>query len=456
MFSKDCYRFYDDHNMPLFDDQSHRHLFDFVDAELPQIELLLEKFFSAMFDFKKLKLKEDRHRKEFSKEYEKAAKSVNPVYIIEESEYYIANVYLEEMISILESSHPYYRIGENARNAAEDVIIDYFHLHSSYNEDVFTEEEHKNIVIELLSVPPLPGYFSPSDEKSNMRLKKFYLDYKDRYSRSSSFRRILEKGREGEAKCSINIIAVQQRMKELLFRILDISVPVINRLSIFDRIWLYKKLQSKKPFSSTDVQKLSACPAKTGTIPQSGEYMKEVSDFITAHPFHDGLHYDFAPEGNIKLTIFEDENKVYEQLGVEALEQLLQWEFIKMVEAGAKIKRCACCSRYFLVRDGKNNYCGRVFKGDKTCLDAGSNHRFKEQKKNDVYYTAYRKAISRNRARINSKTKAISKDSFDYWRMEAERKLAEVYTDGGKCSGSFFKWLDMTNEEIEEKAKNSR
>jgi hypothetical protein len=443
LFTNDCYRFYDDQNMPRFDDRSHRHLFDFVSAELPQIELLLEKFFSTMFDFKKLELKEDRPR---YKEYEEEVQFVKPVPSSKKSEDDKANEYLKEIISILESSHPYYRIGENAINAAEDAIIDYFHLHSSYNEDVLTEEKHKNNVSILLSTPPLSGYV-PSDKK-----KELFRAYCKCYDQSSSVRRALKKGRECEAKSAIKIIAVQQRMRELLFRILDISVPIINRLSIFDRIWLYKKLQSKKPFSSTDVQKLSTCPAKSGTILQSGEYMKEVSDFITAHPLRDGLHYDFAPEGNIKLTIFEDENQVYEQFGVEGLEQLLQWEFIKMVQAGTKIKKCACCGRYFLVKDGKNNYCDRVFKGDKTCLDIGPDHRFKEQKKNDAYYTACRKAISRNQARVNSKTKPpITKYSFKYWRMEARRKLAGVYADGEKRSGSFFEWLDMTATEITEK-----
>jgi len=386
-----------------------------------------------MFDFKKLELKEDRPH---YKEYEEEVQFGEPVHSIEEPENDVANVYLKEIISILKSSHPYYRIGENARNAAKDAIIDYFHLHSSYNEVPLDEEDHKKDVIELLSTPPLLRYFSKSDEV-NMRLKKLFQNYKKCYDQSAPVRRALQKGRELDAKYSLNIIAVQQRMKELLLRILDISEPIINSLSIFDRIWLYKKLQSKKPFSSADVQKLSTCPA--------------ISDFTTAYPLHDDLHYDFAPKGNIKLTIFEDENKVYQQLVVESLEQLLQWEFIKMVEAGAKIKKCACCGRYFLVKDGKNNYCDRVFKGDKTCLDVGPNHRFKEQKKNDAYYTAYRKAISRNQARVNAKAKPISEYSFKYWREEAKRKRAEVYDDKAKRIGSFFKWLDMTGTEIEEK-----
>lgn len=430
MFTNDCYRFYDDQNMPRFDDRNHRHLFDFVNAELPQIETLLENFFSAMFDFQKLKLKKDRPR---YKEYEEEVQ-FTPVHSIEKPENDLANVYLKEIISILESSHPFFRIGENARNAAKDAIIDYFHLHSSYNEVPHNEEDYKENVIKLLSTPPLLPYYPESDE-----VTKFYQDYKKCYDQSASIRRALQKGRQVETKYSINIIAVQQRMKELLWRILDISEPIINKLTIFDRIWLYKKLQSKKPFSSADVQKLSTCPA--------------ISDFITAYPLHDNLHYEFAPKGNIKLTIFEDENKVYEQLVVESLEQLLQWEFIKMVEAGAKIKKCACCGRYFLVKDGKNNYCDRVFKGDKTCLDVGSNHRFKEKKKNDAYYTAYRKAISRNQARVNSKTKEkqLSEYSFKYWREEAKRKRAEVYDDKEKRIGSFLGWLDMTSTEIVEK-----
>lgn len=444
MFTHDCYRFYDDHNMPMFADQRHRHLFDFVSANLPQIELLLEEFFSTTFDFEKLDFNNDRPDKKYKKEYEAVVQSVQP-FIIDKSECFVANVHLEKIYSILKSSHPYYRIGENAWNAVEDAIIDYFHLHSSYNEDVLTEEKHKSIVNELLSTPPLSGYITPDKEK------ELFQAYCECYQQSSSVRHAIKKGKEFETKSTIKIIAIQQRMRELLFRVLDISTPIINRLSIFDRIWLYKKLQSKRPFSSADVQRLSTCPAKNGTILQNGEDMKEISDFITAHPLHDGLHFDFTPVGKITLTILEDENKVYEQLRVEGLEQLLQWEFIKMVEAGAKIKKCACCHKYFLVKDGKNNYCDRVFKGNKTCLDVGSNRRFREQKKDDAYYTAYRKAISRNQARVNSKTKKICKYSFKYWRKEAERKLAGVYADEEKHSKSFFEWLDMTDKEIVKK-----
>ncbi len=422
MFSNDGYNFYDEHHMPNFDDQGHRYLFDFVAAELSKFEVLLDKFFSTMFDFVKLELTQDGLRKEFNSDYEKALQSN---FAVVEADFYVPNVYFEEMVSILKCSHPYYKIGENARNIVKNIVIDYFHFHSSLNERLLFEDDYKEKVSDLLSIPK--GFFPKN------RLDQLYQVYIKCYQQSSSIRRKIAKGRELDAKYSLNIITFQQKMKELLFRILDISVPIINRLSIFERISLYKKIQSM-PFSNADIQKLP----------------KELSDFITAHPLHNSLHYDFAPEGNIKISIFETENKMYEKLQVESLEQLLEWEFIKMVQAGVRIKKCACCNRYFLVKDAKNNYCGRKFKGNKTCLDVGSNHRFYELKKNDVYYKAWRTAICRNRARITSKSNSISEDSFICWRIEGDRKLTDVRKDAEKSSESFFKWLAMTNDEIKE------
>lgn len=438
MFSDDCYKFYSDNNVvPSFDDQSHRYLFDFVSVDLQQIEVLLEKFFFEMFDFTKLKLKENRPRKEFTEKYKN--KIAVPFVILEHE--YVENAYLKKIINILESSHPYYRIGENAQSATEAILIDYFHLHSSYNEDVFTKNDYISIVEDLLSIPPLVGYFFTG------RLEKLYEDYKRDYD---CYRRIRRKKRMRETKLSINIVTAQQRMKELLFRVLDISTPVINRLSIYERIWLYKKLQSKKPLSDADIQKLSACASKNITLPKGKEFDKEFFTFITKFPLHEVFHYDFAPECSVKLTILDDGNDVCDQLSVESLEQLLQWEFMKMVKVGARIKKCENCGKYFFVRDNKNNYCDREIKDGITCLDVGPSRRFVKQKKNDIYYTAYRKAYNMNTARANKycKTKKIAESALKNWRKEAKKRLSDVYADEAKNNERFYQWLNLTNEEI--------
>ncbi|MDD4599918.1 hypothetical protein SDC9_15110 [bioreactor metagenome] len=440
MFSDDCYKFYNDNNIvPSFDDQSHRHLFDFVSMDLHQIEVLLEKFFSEMFDFTRLRLKENRPAKRFNDEYEKAKQSAG---ILNLTDYYVGNAYLKKIISILESSHPYYRIGENSRKATEDIVIDYFHLFSSYNEDFFEKsDDYIGVFKELLTVPPLLcGYFTSG------RTEKLYKKYLDDYN---SYRRIIRKNRKYEARCFINIVSFQQMMNELLFRILDTSTPVISRLNIYDRIWFYKRMQSKKTLSDAEIQKLSLASKKNSNLPKGKEFAKELYTFITQFPLHEAFQYDFTPACGITLIIPEDGNDVCEQLGAESLEKLLEWEFMKMVKAGVRIKKCENCGKYFFVRDNKNNYCDREFEEERTCLDVGSDRRFKNQKKDDVYYTAYRKACNKNTARLKSKTKAITEEgSLKNWRKEAKKRLNAVYSGTAEDKERFYDWLDLSNVEI--------
>jgi len=118
-----------------------------------------------------------------------------------------------------------------------------------------------------------------------------------------------------------------------------------------------------------------------------------------------------------------------------------------MVKTGVKIKMCRCCNGFFVAGDMRKNYCERVIKGDKTCMDVGPNQYFRNQKKNDDMYKAYRKALSKNLVRLERE--AISDEQYKYWQEKANEKRENKSED-------FYDWLGLRINEIKDVYEKSR
>ena len=388
-FVQDTYELRDEHNQLLFDDNKHGYLFDYLRVEFTQIEKMLESFFSEQFDFERMHLKKDRPALAYSDDYVKAQQSN---FLINKWDYVIDNAYLSGIVDCLKKNHPYFAIDSNALKCTEAILVDYFNSKLYCSEDILHEDDYVNTLEELLAIPPffpIRMKISLNKERNfNLDILNHYIDYVSTYDRYGYLRRMLKKGRKIEPPL-LKIIEEQQFINKLLFSLL------------------------------------------------------RVSDNATSEQKNEKFNFDLK----LDLVVFIEGSIIREKFNLTSISQLLHYEAFQMVKTGVKIKMCRCCNGFFVAGDMRKNYCERVIKGDKTCMDVGPNQYFRNQKKNDDMYKAYRKALSKNLVRLERE--AISDEQYKYWQEKANEKRENKSED-------FYDWLGLRINEIKDVYEKSR
>jgi hypothetical protein len=372
-FIQDTYELYDEQNILLFGDNKHRYLFDYLRADLAQIEIMLEHFFSEQFDFNLMRLKEGRPELAFREDdYER---DLQTNFIINRWDYVIDNAHLIGIVDCLKKSHPYFMIDSNALECAEATLVDYFNSKAYCSEVALHEKEYVDIFEELLTLPPFPSIDIRISPNKPNEIKGFilkhYSEYFSTYDKYGDIRRVLRKGKKIEPP-SLKIIEEQRLINKRLLHLLCVSGNAKD-----------KQNSEKVSF-----------------------------------------------EIDMNIEVFIEGNNTREKFNLNNLSQLLRYEVYQMVKAGVKIKACNCCNAFFITKDMKKNYCDRVISGDKTCRDVGSDRFFRRQKKDDPMYQAYRKAFSKNKVRQDRGR--IDEQQFNFWRdkaIEKRKNKSEDYNE---------------------------
>jgi hypothetical protein len=132
-----------------------------------------------------------------------------------------------------------------------------------------------------------------------------------------------------------------------------------------------------------------------------------------------------------------------EQLyGIESIEDLFRFEFVKMAERDIFIKRCKNCGRFFIPkRRADAEYCDRIF-GDtgRRCSEVGATLRYERKVAENPVLDAHKRAYRR----LNSRTRAkkMSQGDFMKWSEEAAKKRDECLA-GELPFDEFVAWLEQ-------------
>lgn len=359
-FEKDGYRLYvNDDSSSTISDLNHMYLFDFLYYKLEPIEPLLDQYLTEQFDFTQMCLKDDRPAIVYQSDYEQAQRTNA---LVDLTEYEIPNTYLQRILSVLEKSHPFYSINDNAIKEAEAIVVDGFNIKAGISEYVMEKKKYGGILAELLTVSPFPpyGYWPPHFGESKIEIERYYKDYLETYEKCNTVRRMIKKGIVIMPP-RLGILETHRQLKDLLVELLD--------------------------------QTQSVCESHKKMPP-----------------------YEFMI--NLKVRVID--GIIYEQYSIGSLRQLLECELYHMVIEKIKIKKCKYCNAYFVYDDNRNQYCERRIEGDKTCQEVGPNRVYWNQRKNDDSYKALRKASAKNSMRLNRGV--ITSEQFQYWREQAEVK----------------------------------
>ena len=115
-------------------------------------------------------------------------------------------------------------------------------------------------------------------------------------------------------------------------------------------------------------------------------------------------------------------------------------EFMKMVEANIKVKKCGNCGRYFIVKGSYDaKYCERVPDGEtRTCQTIAATNNYKAKVEADPILKEYNRAYKRVFAR--QKNKKMSQKDFMLWADEA-KKMRRKAQDQEISLQEFKQWL---------------
>lgn len=159
---------------------------------------------------------------------------------------------------------------------------------------------------------------------------------------------------------------------------------------------------------------------------------KETESFFSKHPLF------------VKSSLIRKENKWLIDHFILGFEDCLICELEEMIRHHQIIKICKNCGRLFLPKRSNNDYCTRIFSGDKkTCAEVGYTKTFAKTVQNDELLHAYTRAYKAHYARMSKPRKKaanMSREAFDAWYKEAREGL-ELARQGKIDREAYMAWL---------------
>lgn len=218
-----------------------------------------------------------------------------------------------------------------------------------------------------------------------------------------------------------------------------------------ERFHLYRQLHGL-PINFERTESLSFSRMGLGEtmpygMPQEELYQRLREQFpITDELNEFAEHYHADPQKvSTLLTIPR-----YLRVGYEfsQVDQILELEFTKLLEADVRFRKCQRCGRYFILKGNFNpRYCDRVEEGEtRSCQELAAQENFKKKAADrpalGVYDLYYRRYAARRKVR------QIKEDEFKKWRYEAMRlrddceagklTMAEYELNGCRFSNIFI------------------
>ncbi len=160
---------------------------------------------------------------------------------------------------------------------------------------------------------------------------------------------------------------------------------------------------------------------------ETNEYKEFIEKFCNGESFNDFF---------IKLptTI----NITY---GCSSIEEMLNLEFTKMLEADIKLRKCKRCGKYFIMKGNYDTkYCDRIEDGQtRNCQELAAQENYKAKTANNPALPIYSKYYKRYAARVRSRQ--IKEPDFKKWKFQALTKRDEC-SDGKITPEEYIAWME--------------
>jgi len=313
-------------------------------------------------------------------------------------------------MSILINSHPFFTVSLNALYAAEKIIADAFNNNAAFHGAAFHKDEYMEVMAELLDVPPFSCKYG--DGKIFNGSKRKFETYFSEYAQTPLFTKkgLPQDKNERAWKRALN------RLRAEICKTQEQMVTIVNNVLALEKS--HKK--------TIDGDEKLVKNKKRETV--------------------------FSMHRRVRISGGE----AHEIYDIENIVQLLECEVVHMALNNVMVNLCDNCNHFFITNDRRRNYCNRMQDNGKTCVDIGSNRKFRREKNSDLMYKAQRKAFSKQRMRFMRENRddvrtlrdKITEKELDFWYQQAKMKrLAK--------SNDFYNWLDLSIEEIKAEYEKS-
>lgn len=155
---------------------------------------------------------------------------------------------------------------------------------------------------------------------------------------------------------------------------------------------------------------------------ESERLKDEIEKYANTQPFNIDDSNNIFPFLENKCEWRNREIEVIHGYTFETPQEALQCEFLKMLELGIKIRKCAVCGKYFILSGHDGKCCDNLYKNTGlTCQQVFADRNYKSKRKENPILKEYDKAYKRMYARYSSR-KNLSSKEYEEWKNEASQE----------------------------------
>ena len=150
---------------------------------------------------------------------------------------------------------------------------------------------------------------------------------------------------------------------------------------------------------------------------------------------------EFGIEPDYMKYFFATDHTLFRRTEFCTPADILELEFDKLIEIGARFRKCRRCGRYFLMKGNYDtNYCDTPAAGEtKSCQELAAQENYKKRMEADEALPIYNKYYKRYSARV--KVRQIKEADFKRWRYEAMQKR-DACSRGEITPEELVEWME--------------
>lgn len=389
--------------------ETHDHLFEYAVKDLSSLPILFERYISNKIDTTDISLKKNQGTADDLLKIEETLKSLHPYY---EWEY-------KEIIAM------------EIKNYFNSLLV---YLHHALSRDEYSK------IIQVLIPSSFVNDPTEYNDFYNAYAKWMGLEIDDTIDIA-----VLNAPSQ-KPQGFIKEISTQNAISNMLYFILDIAVPDMEKLTTSQRTFLYGNIFQRDSEPMQITKRTSFAPIRfRNNSPLADKHkmdnifnplsnIKQINTAYNGIPANMTLPINSAIEyvSNAKTT------KVYEEYEIKSLHELLYLEILSMIQAGTMIRKCKNCGKYFIIDNRKTVYCDRIDESGMCCSAVGSKRSFQQKVDQDEALKIYTRAYKTHHARVRKNI--MSQEAFRIWRSEAKANL-EKTRNGELDISAFQEWL---------------
>ena len=215
---------------------------------------------------------------------------------------------------------------------------------------------------------------------------------------------------------------------------------MLGGLDASARYCLYRHIKGWPSFFKQQDEGYFARPVTQDDIKRhfSGQIFRPVG---ISQETMDAFCAEFGIEPDYMKYFFATDHTLFRRTEFCTPADILELEFDKLIEIGARFRKCRRCGRYFLMKGNYDtNYCDTPAAGEtKSCQELAAQENYKKRMEADEALPIYNKYYKRYSARV--KVRQIQEADFKRWRYEALQKR-DACSRGEITPEKLVEWME--------------